>query len=233
MYTRRQIMILTDNEYKELIRDFNFLLEKVDGKYKSAAVEQVKQLEIKYWGYVKKVSFSQYLRKTGDLNKVLWLLDAIIDSKRNLKKMQPNSKSYSDLLKEIRYWQRELYLYWKDYGYGGSISDFSRELRKIKWLFLRCENREISPTYKCWRNLFNKKLRKDGINMGALGGSWYRNRGTNGEPYSSESCYDTTVDDMIRGLEKLYRVQQEFYRLHPELADCPDAVIEVYHHYDD
>ena len=102
MYTKRQIMILTDNEYKELIRDFNFLLEKVDGKYKSAAVKQVKQLEIKYWGYVKKVSFSQYLRKVGDLNKVLWLLDAIIDSKRNLKKMQPNSKSYSDLLKEIR-----------------------------------------------------------------------------------------------------------------------------------
>lgn len=32
-------MILTDNEYKELIRDFNFLLEKVDGKYKSAVVE--------------------------------------------------------------------------------------------------------------------------------------------------------------------------------------------------
>lgn len=140
MYTRRQIMILTDNEYKELIRDFNFLLEKVDGKYKSAAVEQVKQLEIKYWGYVKKVSFSQYLRKAGDLNKVLWLLDVIIDSKRNLKKMQPNSKSYSDLLKEIRYWQRELYLYWKDYGYGGSILDFSRELRKIKWLFLKCKN---------------------------------------------------------------------------------------------
>ena len=140
MYTRGQIMILTDNEYRELARDFNSLIEKVDGKYKSAAVEQVKQLEVKYWKYVKRVSFSQYLRKAGDLDKVLWLLDAITDSKRELKKMQPNSKLYSDLLKEVQYWQRELYLYWKDYGYGGSISDFSKELRKIKWLFLKGEN---------------------------------------------------------------------------------------------
>lgn len=133
-------MILTEKEYTELTKDFNSLIENLDEKHKREATEQVRKLELKYWEYVEKPSFSQHLRKAGDLDKVLWLLEAIQDSKKELKKMQQGSNFYDDLLKDVRYWQQELFGYWKSYVHDGSVSDFSKELKKPKWIFLKYIN---------------------------------------------------------------------------------------------
>lgn len=131
-------MILTEKDYAQLVKDLDSIIEKVDDPYKKDAVEQVKALELKYWRYVKEATFFQYLIKFGDLNKVLWLLDAIIETKKKLKKMQPTDKFYKNLQKDIKDWQQELFQYWKGYDPDSNTVDFANEMRKSKWIILKC-----------------------------------------------------------------------------------------------
>lgn len=130
-------MLLTEKEYAELLEDFNSILEKIDKKNQKDIVELIKAIELKYWKYVKEASFFRYLIKFGDLNKVLWILESIIESKKELKKMQPDDKFYSNLQKDIKDWQRELFGYWKNYDPNGNVTNFFREMRKPKWTILR------------------------------------------------------------------------------------------------
>lgn len=131
-------MILNEREYTELVKDFDLIAKNVDEPYKKDAVEQVKALELKYWKFVKEITFFQYLVKSKDLDKVLWLLNAIFETKKELKQMQPTDKFYKNLQKDIKDWQQELFEYWKDYDPNRKISDFTSEMKKSKWIILRC-----------------------------------------------------------------------------------------------
>ena len=131
-------MILNEREYTELVKDFDLIAKNVDEPYKKDAVEQVKALELKYWKFVKEVTFFQYLVKSKDLDKVLWLLNAIFETKKELKQMQPTDKFYKNLQKDIKDWQQELFEYWKDYDPNGNAVDFTSEMKKSKWIILRC-----------------------------------------------------------------------------------------------
>ena len=131
-------MILNEREYTELVKDFDLIAKNVDEPYKKDAVEQVKALELKYWKFVKEVTFFQYLVKSKDLDKVLWLLNAIFETKKELKQMQSTDKLYKNLQKDIKDWQQELFEYWNDYDPNRKISDFTSEMKKLKWIILRC-----------------------------------------------------------------------------------------------
>ncbi len=130
-------MLLTEKEYTKLMKDFNFMLEKVEGQQKDDVIELVRKIELKYWRYVKEVSFFQYLVKLRDLDKVLWLFDIIIKSKEELKKMRPDDRFYSDLQKDVKDWQKELFHYWRNYDPNGSSIDLIYEMKKLRWIILR------------------------------------------------------------------------------------------------
>lgn len=130
-------MVLTEKEYSELVKDFDSIIQKVDDQHREEVIEQVKKLELKYWGRVKEATFFRYLIRFGELNKVLWLLNTIIDSKKELKRMSPDDPFYKNLQQDIKDWQGELFNYWRNYDPNWDRLEFVREMRKLKWGILR------------------------------------------------------------------------------------------------
>lgn len=121
----------------ELVKDFNCVLEKVDKQQKNNAIELVRKIKLKYWRCVKEASFFRFLIKFGDLDKVLWLFDSIIESKKKLKKMQPDHEFYGNLQQNVKDLQHEFFEYWKDYDPNCNIVNFVNEMKKPKWIILR------------------------------------------------------------------------------------------------
>ena len=130
-------MILTEKEYDELVKDFDSIIQEVDEQHREEMIEQIKELKLKYWGRVKEATFFRYLIRFGELNKVLWLLNVLVDSKKELKRMQPADPFYENLQQDIRDWQKELFDYWRNYDPNPDRSEFIREMRKLKWGILR------------------------------------------------------------------------------------------------
>lgn len=130
-------MVLTENEYSELVKDFDSIIQKVDDQHREEVIEHIKRLELKYWGHVKEATFFRYLIRFGELNKVLWLLNTIIYSKKELKEMSPDDPFYESLQHDIKGFQRELFNYWRNYDPNWDRSEFIREMRKLKWGILR------------------------------------------------------------------------------------------------
>lgn len=130
-------MVLTEKEYSELVKDFDSIIQKVDDQHREEVIEQVKKLELKYWGRVKEATFFRYLIRFGELNKVLWLLNTIIYNKKELKGMSPDDPFYESLQHDIKGFQRELFNYWRNYDPNWDRLEFVREMRKLKWGFLR------------------------------------------------------------------------------------------------
>lgn len=137
-------MILTEKDYGELVKDFDSVIQKVGEPYRKEVIEHIKRLELKYWGHVKEATFFRYLIRFGELNKVLWLLNVIIDSKKELKQMQPDNPFYENLQQDIKDFQKELFNYWRNYDPNPDHSEFVREMRKLKWGVLRV-----------WMNLYS------------------------------------------------------------------------------
>ena len=130
-------MVLTEKEYGELVKDFDSVIQKVDEQSREEVVKQIKKLELKYWGCVKEATFFRYLIRFGELNKVLWLLDVLVGSKKELKRIQSADSFYANLQQDIKDWQRELFNYWQNYDPNPNHCEFIREMRKLKWGILR------------------------------------------------------------------------------------------------